>query len=114
MPSNGFEKVVFIPANFHLSERAAAMLRELTELASQDRGRTTLPAIFWAEEYDEIKRRVIVHGVSTGWYAVDELPARLVQQVDGVSLAFLVTPRHAPHFQGRTIDFQETKFVLTP
>lgn len=114
MSTNGFEKVEFIPAIFRLTETAAAMLRELTETGPEEQGRTMLPAIFWAEEYDETKREVIVYGVATGAYYADDIPVRLVQQVDGVSLAFLVTPRHALHFQSKTIDFQGQKFVLTP
>ncbi len=114
MSTNGFETVELIPVNFRLSEKAAAMIRELTELASREMGRRMLVAILWQEEYDEIKRKVIVHGIATAGYYADEIPSRLVQQVDGASLLFFVTPRDALHFQAKTIDFQDQKFVLTP
>jgi hypothetical protein len=54
----------YIPANFRLSQRASTKLRELTEIASESSGRSMVPALFWSEEYVEIKRENVVLGIS--------------------------------------------------
>jgi hypothetical protein len=42
-----------------------------------------VPALFWGEDFDEIKREHVVLGLATGWYYLDEIPARLLQDVGG-------------------------------
>ncbi len=39
-------------------------------------------------------------------------PMDVMQSVDGITLIFPVLRKHAPHFQGKTIDFVGDKFVL--
>ena len=82
------KKAEYIQANFRISPVAAAKLNEATEMASECTGRAMIPALYWAEEYDEIKRKIVVLGLSMGWYYLDEIPANLLQDVDGVALIF--------------------------
>ena len=58
------KKAEYIQANFRIGPVAAAKLNEATEMASQSTGRAMIPALFWAEEYDEIKRKIVVLGLS--------------------------------------------------
>jgi hypothetical protein len=73
-----------------------------------------VPALFWGEEYDEIKSAKVVSGPGWGWYYHDEVPAKLLQEVDGVTLIFAVTPKQAPQFSGKEIDCQGERFFLVP
>ena len=108
----GMQKAEFIPVNFRISPEAAAKLHELTELASQTAARSMIPALFWAEEYDEIKRKTVVLGLSIGWFYLDDIPARLLQKIDGVTLTFLIGQKKESHFNAKTVDFQGDKFFL--
>ncbi|MGJ5140843.1 hypothetical protein ACQR1V_22860 [Bradyrhizobium oligotrophicum] len=83
------------------------MLGELTETASKSSSRATVPALFWDEEYDEIKKETVVRGVAWGWYHRDEVPARLLQDVDGITLIFAVSAKQSAHFQGKEIDYHD-------
>ena len=103
----------YVPANFRISPEAAVKLTELTEMASQTAARSMIPALFWAEEYDEIKRKTVVLGLSIGWFYRDDIPATLLQDVDGVTLIFSIGQNEASHFNARTVDFREDKFFLT-
>ena len=104
-----------IPANFRLSKRAVAKLVELKTEAEGTTNRSMVPALFWAEDYNEIKREHEVLGVATGWYYLDEVPPKLLQEVDGVTLIFAVTAKEAQHFLGKEIDHQdEDRFFLAP
>jgi hypothetical protein len=100
------ENAVLVPANFRISQQAQAMLNKLTDMALRETGRTMVPALFWDEEYDEIKRENIVRGIAVGCYYRDEVPARLLQVVDGITLIFAVSPKQALHFDGREIDYR--------
>jgi hypothetical protein len=105
----------YIPANFRLSKRAAAKLVELTTIATAATNRSMVPALFWGDDYDEIKREHVVLGLATGWYYLDEVPSKLLQEVDGVTLIFAVTSKQAQHFLGKEIDHQdEDGFFLAP
>jgi hypothetical protein len=105
----------YVPVNFRLSGRAAAKLNELTTIASASTCRTMVPALLWGDDYDEIKREHVVLGLATGWYYLDEVPAKLLQEVDGVTLIFAVTSMQAQHFQAKEIEYDEEKrFFLAP
>jgi hypothetical protein len=107
--------VAFIPASFRLSQKAQAKLNELTDTASKSSNRTMVPALFWDEEFDELKKEKVVRGIAWGWYYRDEVPARLLQDVDGITLLFGVSPEQASHFSGREIDYQDgRRFLFTP
>ena len=82
------------------------MLIELMEDASKEMGRAMVPALFWDEAYDEITKQVVVRGIALGGYFLDEMPARLLQVVDGITLIFAVSPQQALHFNGREIDYR--------
>ena len=101
------ENATLVPANFRISQQAQAMLNELTDMASREAGRAMAPALFWDEEYDEIKRETIVRGIALGCYYRDEVPARLLQVVDGITLIFAVSQEQALHFNGREIDYRD-------
>ncbi|MGY2904380.1 hypothetical protein [Bradyrhizobium sp. URHC0002] len=50
-----------------------------------------------------------------GWYYLDEVPAKLLQEVDGVTLIFAVTSKQAQHFLALEIDHQDEKrFFFAP
>jgi hypothetical protein len=103
----------FIPVNFRLSQKARAKLAELTGIASKSSNRTMVPALFWHEEFDEKEK--MVRGIGWGWYYRDEVPTRLLQDVDGITLLFGVSPEHVSCFSGKEIDYQEGKrFLFTP
>jgi hypothetical protein len=105
----------YIPANFRLSKRAAAKLTELTTISTASASRSMVPALFWCDDYDEIKREHVVLGLATGWYYLDEVPVKLLQEVDGVTLIFAVTSKQAQHFLAKEIDYQDEKrFFLAP
>jgi hypothetical protein len=105
----------YILANFRLSKRAAAKLVELATIATASTSRSMVPALFWGDDYDEIKREHVVLGLAMGWYYLDEVPAKLLQEVDGVTLIFAVTSKQAQHFLAREIDYQDEKrFFLVP
>jgi hypothetical protein len=105
----------FIGANFRLSKRAAAKLIELMTLATSSTSRPMVPALFWGDDYDEIKREHVVLGLATGWYYLDEVPATLLQEVDGVTLIFAVTSKQAQHFLAKEIDYQDDRrFFFAP
>ena len=90
------------------------MLDELTEMASKSSSRVMVPALFWDEEYDEIKKEKVVRGIAWGWYYRDEVPTRLLQDVGGITLIFAVSPKQASHFNGREIDYRDgRRFFLT-
>jgi len=108
----GMKKAEYIQANFRISPVAAAKLNEATEMASQSTGRAMIPALFWTEEYDEIKRKVVVLGLSMGWYYRDDIPANLLQDIDGVTLIFPIGQNEASHFDAKTVDFREDRFFL--
>jgi hypothetical protein len=108
------EHATFVPANFRISQKAQIMLNELTEMASKSSSRAMVPALFWDEEYDEIKKEKIARGIAWGWYYRDEVPTRLLQDVGGITLIFAVSPKQASHFNGREIDYRDgRRFFLT-
>jgi hypothetical protein len=98
-----------IPANFRISQKARIKLDELTEAASQSSNRAMVPALFWDEEYDEIKKEKIVRGIAWGWYYRDEVPTRLLQDIDGITLVFAVSSKQASHYDGREIDYRDDR-----
>jgi hypothetical protein len=105
----------YFPANFRFSQRASAKLSELTKIASEASGRLMVPALFWSEEYEEARRETVVLGLEFGWYHLDEVPTKLLQEVDGISLIFAVTSKQATHFLAKVIDYQDEKrFFLAP
>jgi hypothetical protein len=87
-----------------VSKRAREKLNELTRIASQADNRSMVPAPLWGEEYGEIKQKLIKHGVMTGWLYADYVPAKLLQEVDGVPLIFAVEIKQASHFADKEID----------
>jgi len=66
-----------------------------------------VPALLWDEEYDEIKKEKVVRGVACGWFYRDEVPTRLLQEVDGMTLIFAVSAQQASHFHGKEIDYND-------
>ena len=55
-----------------------------------------VPALFWHEEFDEKEK--VVRGIGWGWYYRDEMPTRLLQDLDGITLLFGVSPEHVSCF----------------
>jgi hypothetical protein len=106
------KNIEFVPANFRFSRRASAKLNELTEVASVSTSRSMVPLLAWGEEYDEIKRELVVLGMRLAWDYLDEAPSRLLQEVDGVTLVFVVTPKQAPNYLGKEIDYDGDIFFL--
>src|SRR5262245_58978127 len=86
------ENATLVPANFRISQQAQAMLNELTDVASRETGRSMVPALFVDEGYDEIKKEMVVRGIALGCYYRDEVPTRLLQVIDGITLIFAVSP----------------------
>jgi hypothetical protein len=108
------EHATLVPANFRISQNARTMLDKLTDMASQSSSRAMVPALFWDEEYDEIKKQKIVRGIAWGWYYRDEVPTRLLQDVDGIALIFAVSAEQTSHFNDREIDYRDgRRFFLT-
>jgi hypothetical protein len=101
------ENAILVPANFRISQQAQSMLNELTDMASGETGRTMVPAFFWDEEYDEVGKEMVVRGIALGCDYRDEVPTRLLQVVDGITLIFAVSPKQALHFNGREIDYRD-------
>jgi hypothetical protein len=100
------ENAALVPANFRISKEAQTKLNELTDMASGEMGRAMVPALFWDEEYDEIKKEMVVRGIALGFYPRDEVPTRLLQDVDGITLIFAVWPKQASNFNGREINYR--------
>jgi hypothetical protein len=108
------EHATLVPANFRISQAAQTMLNELTNSVSGEMGRSMVPALFWDEEYDEIKKQMLVRGIALGYYPRDEVPTRLLQEVDGITLVFAVSPKQASNFNDREIDYRDgRRFFLT-
>jgi hypothetical protein len=108
------ENATLVPANFRITQQAQTMLNELTDMASRDTGRAMVPALFWDEEYDEIKKEMVVRGIALGCYFRDEVPTRLLQVIDEITLIFAVSPKQALHFDGREIDYRDgRRFLFT-
>lgn len=107
------ENAPLIPANFRISEEARTKLYELTAEASKAVGRAMVPALFWGEDYDEIKKEMVVSGIGWGWYYRDEVPARLIQAVDGIDLIVGLEPKQALKLEGREIEYSsDRRFFL--
>lgn len=98
----------YVPANFRISRSAQAKLIELTQISSRSGGREMVPALFLHHEYDE-GRQGERRGFGWGWYYRDEVPPRLLQEIDGISLVFGVEPKHASHFNGRLLDYSDDR-----
>jgi len=104
------ESAPLVPANFRISEEAQIKLNELTAEASKAGGRAMVPALFWA---DEIKTEMVLSGIAWGWYYRDEIPARLIQAVDGIDLIVGLEPKQALRFECKGIEYDgDRRFFL--
>ena len=69
-----------------------------------------VPALFWG---DEIKTEMVLSGIAWGWYYRDEIPARLIQAVDGIDLIVGLEPKQALRFEGKGIEYEgDRRFFL--
>lgn len=102
-----------IPINFRLTQRASDAINRLTTQFSSAT-QPAFPCLLWNEAYDEIRKQLINQAPVVGWYDRQDVPDTVIQHVDGVDLYFAVSHAQSLHFRGKTIDYENNRFVFAP